>query len=175
MRRALAPEAGRASVAAMIRSIPLLLLVAGGLGAAEKAYVQRPELAVYRDPGTSRCPVVATLRQGDEVRTGERKGAQVLVTLADQRSGWASAAALADRKPQAESLASRLGSATRDDGRGLTAAAAGRTIAEEAKAYAAQRGAAAAAADVEKMEKVKIPAAALDTFMEEGRIGDYRP
>jgi uncharacterized protein YgiM (DUF1202 family) len=154
--------------------IALLLLLAAGPVLAETVYV-RTKHANLREGKTSAAAVVRRVEYGEPLEVLIAEPGFYRVRASGGESGWIASQWVSSEKPKRSEFLAKLGQAARaEDGKQVSYTAGSRGLAGEAKQYAEQKGTAEAASSVEWMEGVKISPEALDAFLREGRLGEYR-
>jgi hypothetical protein len=148
------------------------LLMAGG-ALARTVYVST-RYAKVRDGRTSASAQVARVDFGQALDAQEEQQGFLHVKLPGGQAGWIAKLWTSEQPPPKEGLGEKLGQAARSGGGEVTYTAGARGLADEAKTYAAGKDLGTAAAAVERLEKQKVDDAALEAFLEQGKLGDWR-
>ena len=158
----------------MWRAATASLLVASIAWAARTVYVNT-RYASLRNGKSSTNAVVEKLSLGQPLDVIADEGAFLHVKLASGKTGFIARSWTADSKPSADGLTAKLGQAARTSTSGGVSYTAGaRGLSEVAQAYASSTGAGEAAEAVKKMEKTGVDDAAVEAFLQEGKLADWR-
>lgn len=150
------------------------LAVASVAWAARTAYVNT-RYASLRAGKTSTSPIVEKLQLGQPVEVLAEAGAFLQVKVQSGKTGFVAKAWTGDKPPATSGIATSLGQAARSSSSGGVSYTAGaRGLSTEAETYAAGLGLQDAADAVKRMEKANVDDAAVDAFLQTGKLGDYR-
>lgn len=150
------------------------LAVATVAWAARTAYVNT-RYASLRNGKSSTNAVIEKLTLGQPLSVLAEEGAFLQVKLANGKTGYIARSWTADRQPSADGLSAQFGQAARSSSSGGVSYTAGaRGLSAEAEAYATSLGLGDAAEAVKKMEQTSVDDAAVETFLRDGKLGDWR-
>jgi uncharacterized protein YgiM (DUF1202 family) len=156
------------------RAAAASLCIASVAWAARTVYVNT-KYASLRNGKSSTNAIVEKLTLGQPLDVMAEDGAFLQVKLANGKTGFIARNWTADKKPSADGLTAQLGQAARTSTSGGVSYTAGaRGLSEEAQAYATSLGLGDAAEAVKKMEKTRVDDAAVESFLQEGKLGDWR-
>jgi N-acetylmuramoyl-L-alanine amidase len=156
------------------RACAASLLVASVAWAARTVYVTT-RYASLRSGTASTNPVIEKLSIGQALDVIGESGAFLQVKLANGKTGYIARSWTADSKPSGDGLSASLGQAARSSTSGSVSYTAGaRGLSSEAQTYATSMGLNDAAEAVKKMEKTHVDDAAVEAFLKEGKLADWR-
>ncbi len=150
------------------------LALASVAWAARVAYVST-RYASARSGKASTDAVVEKLSLGQALDVIAEEGAFLQIRLASGKTGYVARSWTADQKPAADGFSAQLGQAARSSTSGGVSYTAGaRGLSPEAEAYASTEGLGDAAEAVKNLEKSVEPDAAIEAFLQAGKLGDWR-
>ncbi len=150
------------------------LAIASVAWAARTAYVNT-RYASLRSGKASTDAIVEKLSLGQPLEVVSEDGAFLQVKLGSGKTGFVARSWTADQKPSADGFSAQLGQAARSSTSGAVSYTAGaRGLSPEAEAYASSEGAGDAAQAVKKLEQTSATDAAVEAFLKEGKLGDWR-
>ena len=131
--------------------------------------------ASLRNGKASTNAIVEKLSFGQPLEVVAEEGAFLRVKLANGKTGFIARNWTADKAPAADGLSASLGQAARSSTSGGVSYTAGaRGLSTEALTFADSIGAGDAAEAVKHMEKSSADDAAVQAFLEDGKLGDWR-
>ncbi len=150
------------------------LVIASVAWAAHTVYVNT-RYASLRNGKSSTNAVIEKLSLGQPLDVLADEGAFLQVKLANGKTGYIARSWTADQQPTADGLSAQLGQAARSSTSGGVSYTAGaRGLSAEAEAFATSMGLGDAAEAVKKMEKSGVSDAAVEAFLKEGKLADWR-
>jgi len=152
----------------------VLSLVAGAAYAARTVYLNA-RIAKMRDGKTSASAEVDSVKFGQRLEVLAEDGAFLQVKSPSGKVGWLAKQWTGDAPAKTNETAGRLGQAARAGGGGEASYTAGaRGLSDESKAFGESLDAGLAVKAVEQMEKIEVEPAALEAFLQEGKLGQYQ-
>lgn len=151
-----------------------LSLLAGVAYAARTVYLNA-RIAKMRNGKTSASAEVDSVQYGQALEVVAEEGAFLQVKSPSGKVGWIAKQWTGDAPSKGNETAARLGQAARQGSGGEASYTAGaRGLSDESKAFGESLDAGVAVKAVERMEEVKVEPAALDAFLQEGKLGEYQ-
>ena len=151
-----------------------LLLLATATAQALTVYVNT-RFARIRSGKTAMSPVVGQATFGQALAVLGDEGTFWRVQLPDGKLGFLAKAWAGADAPSKDGIAEQIGKSARGgQGGGVSYTAGARGLTEQAATDGNRADLATAAAAVVRMEKVKLAPDAIDKFLSDGKLGDYK-
>ena len=153
----------------------MFMLLFAGTASAEDVFV-KTRYAKLRAGTSSRDATIIKLKRGAKLTVVEKKGGFLRVKSDDGKEGWIAKSWTAPTLKSRSSMLEGLGAAARGGGSSDVSFTAGaRGLSSQAAQYAGNTpDLKVVIASIVKLEKVEITVDELDSFLQEGGLGDYR-
>lgn len=166
----------RARTGAITLLFGATLAIATVAEAADQTAFINSQYAKLRDGRTSASVVLTTLKYGDKVQILQEQSGFVQVKVGTQ-TGWVAKAWTSASLPTRTQWAEELGRGARNSTAGGTTATTGaRGLGPDGEALARKLGDRdKAIAQVQELDKLSLTPEEIDTFLQQGQLGDYQP